>query len=241
MHPGILGISPNAFDVHGCGDLDVSKGANDFSVLQAAMGTSGHSADMLFCVFDLLHLDGFDLRAAPLIERKRVLKGLLRDVGPPILFSDHMEGDGQKMFEHACAMGLEGVVSKRVDAAYRSGRSESWLKVKCVQRGTFTVVGFSPEGSGLVAALYLARKEGGRGLTFVGKVGTGWTMRQSVDLRRKLDPLTVETPAVEVPGKRPKAIWVRPRIEVDVTYRTITAAGMLRHAVWKGLKLSVGK
>lgn len=124
------------------------------------MGPRGRSADMLFYSFDIMHQDGFDLRSAPLIERKRVLGTLLKGIGAPIMFSDHMEANGQKMFGYACAMGLEGVVSKRVDALYRSGRSESRIKVKCVKRETFTIVGFSPEGRSLVAALYLARKDG---------------------------------------------------------------------------------
>jgi bifunctional non-homologous end joining protein LigD len=92
------------------------KGASDFDALEIAMGPRGRSADMLFYVFDVFHLDGFDLRAAPLIDRKRVLKELLAGVAPPILYSDHMEANAQKTFEHACEMGLEGIISKRADA-----------------------------------------------------------------------------------------------------------------------------
>ncbi len=136
-----------------------------------------------------------------------------------------MEDNGPKMFEHACEMGLEGVIAKRMDAPYRSGRTENWIKVKCVKRETFTIVGYTPEGNGLVAALHLARKEG-RELTYVGKVGTGWSMKQSGKMRKRLEAIEV------VPG-RPKAIWVEPRLKANVEYRTITTAGLLRHAVWK--------
>jgi bifunctional non-homologous end joining protein LigD len=209
------------------------KGASDFDALEIAMGPRGRSADMLFYTFDILHLDGFDLRAAPLIERKRVLKELLAGVAPPILYSDHMDANGQKMFEHASGMGLEGIISKRVDAPYRSGRTESWIKVKCVSRGTFTVVGYAPEGTGLVASLHLARKEG-RELVYVGKVGTGWSMAESAKLRQRLASIEVERAAVAIPGRAPKAVWVRPSIKVDVEYRAITTAGLLRHAVWRG-------
>jgi bifunctional non-homologous end joining protein LigD len=170
-----------------------------------------------------------------LSDRKRILSELLADVGPPIVYSDHMVADGQAMFDHACRMGLEGVISKRSSAPYRSGRGESWIKVKCVTRGTFTVVGYSPEGKGLVAALYLARKDG-RNFTFVGKVGTGWSMKQSAEIRASLDALAVEMPALAVPGRFPKARWVRPTLRADVEYRAITAAGLLRHSVWKGAK-----
>lgn len=208
------------------------KGASDFDALEVAMGPRGRSADMLYYVFDVLHLDGFDVRAAPLLDRKQVLKKLLRGVSPPILFSDHMADNGQKMFASACEMGLEGIISKRVDAPYRSARTESWIKVKCSRREAFTVVGYAPEGNGLVAALFLARKEG-RDLKFVGKVGTGWSMAQSAKLRQRLETMEVDRPVVVVPG-RPKAIWVQPRLKADVEYRTITRAGMLRHAVWRG-------
>ena len=208
------------------------KGASDFDALEVAMGPRGRSADMLFYLFDLLYLDGFDLRAAPLVDRKRILKELLSGIGAPILYSDHMEDNGQKMFEHACEMGLEGVISKRMDAPYRSGRSESWIKVKCVKRETFTIVGYTPEGAGLIAALHLARKNG-RDLTYVGKVGTGWTMKQSAELRQRLVAIEVDRPPILVPA-RTKAVWVQPRLKTDVEYRTITTAGLLRHAVWRG-------
>ena len=210
-----------------------SKGRSDHDALKEALGAGGQSHRFAYYLFDLMHLDGFDIRAAPLMDRKHVLKGLLDGIGPPIMFSDHMEATGQKMFEHACVMGLEGVISKRADAPYQSGRSEDWIKVKCVMRGTFTVVGYTPEGNGLVAALHLARKEG-RELTYVGKVGTGWSMAQSAKLRQRLEAIEVDRPPVAVPGRPRKAIWVQPRFKADVEYRDITNAGLLRHSVWKG-------
>ena len=210
-----------------------SKGRSDHDALKEALGAGGQSHRFAYYLFDLMHLDGFDIRAAPLMDRKHVLKGLLDGIGPPIMFSDHMEATGQKMFEHACVMGLEGVISKRADAPYQSGRSEDWIKVKCVTRGTFTVVGYTPEGNGLVAALHLARKEG-RELTYVGKVGTGWSMAQSAKLRQRLEAIEVDRPPVAVPGRPRKAIWVQPRFKADVEYRDITNAGLLRHSVWKG-------
>lgn len=210
-----------------------SKGRSDHDALKEALGTGGQSHRFVFYLFDLVHLDGFDLRAAPLIDRKRVLAELIRDVGQPILYSDHLEEKGETMFDHACKIGLEGVISKRTDAPYRSGRGESWIKVKCVKRGTFAVVGYTPEGDGLVAALHLARKEG-REFSYVGKVGTGWSMKQSAQLRQRLEAIVVDRSAVAVPGRPPKAVWVEPRIKADVEYRDITTAGLLRHAVWKG-------
>ncbi len=188
---------------------------------------------MLYYLFDIMHLDGFDLRAAPLMDRKSVLKELLRGVGPPTVYSDHMVEDGQKMFQHACEMGLEGVISKRAEAPYRSGRGESWIKVKCVTRETFVIIGYTPERNGLVASLHLARKEG-RELTYVGKVGTGWSMEQSAKLRQNLEAIEVDQPLVAVPRRTWKSVWVQPQTKAAVEYRAITGAGLLRHALWKG-------
>jgi bifunctional non-homologous end joining protein LigD len=210
-----------------------SKGRSDHGALKAALGAGRQSHQFVYYLFDLMHLDGFDLRVAPLIDRKRVLAELIRDIGTPILYSDHLEEKGQVMFEHACKIGLEGVISKRIDAPYRSGRGEGWVKVKCVTRGTFIVVGYTPEGKGLVAALHLARKKG-RELEYVGKVGTGWSMKQSAMLRQRLAAIELDHPPLVVPGRPPKAIWVQPIIKADVDYRSITAAGLLRPPGWKG-------
>ena len=210
-----------------------SQGRSDHDALKEALGAGRQSHRFVFYLFDLMHLDGFDLRAAPLIERKRVLNELIANVGPPIVYSDHMQENGAKMFESASEMGLEGIVSKRASAPYRSGRTESWIKAKCVTRGTFTVVGFSPEGKGLVGALHLARKVG-RSLVYCGRVGTGWTMKQSAELRQQLEGMKVDKPALPLPSRMPKVFWVRPLLTADVEYRTMTTAGLLRHAAWKG-------
>lgn len=210
-------------------------GRSDHDALKEVLGAGRQSHRLMFYLFDLMHLDGFDLRAAPLIGRKRVLAELIRDVGQPILYSDHLKDKGEAMFDHACKIGLEGVVSKRMDAPYRSGRGVSWIKVKCVMREIFTVVGYTPEGKALVASLHLARKEGNE-LTYAGKVGTGWSLEQSAKLRRRLEKIEVDRPAVSLPGNAPKAVWVQPGLKAEVEYRQITSEGVLRHAVWKGVR-----
>lgn len=215
--------------------LSDNKGVSDHDALKEALGAGGQSHRLQLYLFDLMHLDGFDVRSAPLIDRKRILAELIGAVGPPILYSDHLEEKGEVMYEHACKIGLEGIISKRMDAPYRSGRGGSWVKVKCVTRGTFTVVGYTPEGDGLVAALHLAREEG-RELAYVGKVGTGWALAQSAKLRQRLEAIEVDRPPVAVPGRTPKSVWVKPRLKAEVEYRDITTAGLLRHAVWKSVK-----
>jgi bifunctional non-homologous end joining protein LigD len=209
------------------------KGIADFSLLQAELA-AGRSARMLYYVFDLLFLDGFDLRAAPLIERRRVLAELLPvQAGNPIVFSAHLEGQGQTIFDHACAMGLEGLVCKLRDSPYRSGRSQTWLKVKCVQQDIFTIVGFVSDGSA-VAALHLARREG-KALVYVGKAGTGFSRKAARELHQILAPLAIDKAPVATPMRDAKSTWVRPQYQAVIAYRAITGDRLLRHAAYKRL------
>ena len=211
-----------------------AEGRGDFSALEAALGEGRQSHTMLFYLFDVMHLDGFDIRAAPLLDRKRVLQGLLDGIGPPIVYSDHMDMDGSVIFEHACKLHLEGVVSKLRDAPYRSGRGETWIKVKCTSQDVFAIVGFESEGTHGIAALHLARKVG-RAWRYVGKVGTGFSGTVSAELRTKLDGLAVEKEVVPMRNRRRSTIAVKPRLMAKVEYRAITAEGQLRHASYKGL------
>jgi bifunctional non-homologous end joining protein LigD len=128
---------------------------------------------MLFYAFDCLYHHGEDLRPKGQLYRKEVLKSLTDMLHPPILYSEHVEGDGQPLFEAAARLNYEGIVSKLFDASYRSERTEPWQKIKTVQKGKFSVVGFIQDPSG-VAALYLGKKEG-NDLIYMGKVGTGWS------------------------------------------------------------------
>ena len=213
----------------------IANGRTDFSALQAELG-SGRQRSLVFHAFDLLHLDGYDLRRSPQIERKRVLEELFTQhrIQAPLLYSQHLTSDGNEMFEHTCRLGWEGIISKKVDAPYRSDRSEAWLKIKCVQRESFPIVGFIPNTGG-IAALYLG-KPSDDGLAYVGKVGTGFTRKTSIDLRKKLDALV--TPKTKLSGKvsKPKAVWVNPSLQADVEFRDITSEGYLRHSSFKGLK-----
>ncbi len=209
-------------------------GRGDFSALEAALGEGRQSHTMLFYVFDIMHLDGLDLRAAPLLDRKRGLQGLLDGIGPPIVYSEHLEVDGSVMFEHACKLQLEGVVCKQRDAAYRSGRNETWIKVKCSQHGEFAIVGFEPEGKHRIAALHLAKKAV-RTWSYVGKVGTGFSGTVSVELRGRLEKLSIEKPVVALGNRRRSTVAVKPSLTARVEYRTITADGQLRHAAFRGL------
>lgn len=125
------------------------SGRSNFSKLQASL-KSGRG-NLVYYAFDLLFFDGFDLRGAPLIERKKILKALLEEAGQrSILYSDHFETGGAKMFTQACKLGLEGIICKQPDRVYRSGRREDWLKVKCVQSDVFPIVGFVRQATGVI-------------------------------------------------------------------------------------------
>lgn len=212
----------------------VADGRPDFAALQADLA-SGRQDRLLFYVFDVMYAEGYDLRRSPQIERKRILKALFEDTGiqPPVLYNEHLETDGAEMLEAARRMKLEGIISKRIDAPYRSDRTDSWQKIKCLVRGQFPIVGFAPEKGG-IAALYLAWSEGGA-LRFAGKVGTGFTRAVSADLRRRLDAITIPRPQFAQKPREPGAVWVEPRLTANVDYSDVTKDGYLRHASFKGL------
>jgi bifunctional non-homologous end joining protein LigD len=212
----------------------IKDGRTNFSELQAALA-SGRQGSMAFYAFDLLFLEGFDLRKSPQIERKRVLKMLFDEtrLASPIVYSDHLLIDGNKMYAHACKLNWEGIISKNAEAPYRSGRSEGWLKVKCSQRAKFPVVGFVKDPGG-IAALYLGKQEGKK-LSYVGKVGTGWSRTVSADLRNKLNEVVSPRSKLTKSIRKPKATWVEPTFYADVEYRDITSEGLLRQSSFKGL------
>jgi bifunctional non-homologous end joining protein LigD len=213
----------------------VHDGRANFSELQADLA-NGKQRRMVFYAFDLLFFDGFDLRKSPQIERKRVLKMLFDETSlkSPILYSEHMVTDGNEMFAASCKLGWEGIISKNADAPYRSDRNEGWLKVKCVQKGKFLVIGFVKDPTG-VAALYLGKREG-KDLVYMGKVGTGWSRTVSSQITKQLDTVISPKSKLTKPIRKPKATWVEPRFFADIEYRDITSEGLLRQSSFKGLK-----
>ena len=191
---------------------------------------------MVYYAFDLLHLDGFDTRPAPLIERKRALQTFLTEAqgsASRVLYSEHFE-DGAALYAQAAELGLEGIVSKRADAPYRSGRGDHWHKTKCWQIGRFIVVGFAPDGMGGLAKLRLARREG-RKLVYAGRVGTGWDYRTAREIRSALAPLARGTSPLAKPIKKEDTTWVEPQFEAEVAYADMTADGMMRQPSFKAL------
>jgi bifunctional non-homologous end joining protein LigD len=208
----------------------IKEGRPNFSELQAELA-SGRQRQMLYYAF--LYLDGFDLRGSPQIERKRILRMLFDETGlaDPTRYSDHLITDGTEMFSHACKLGWEGIVSKNAEAPYRSDRNEGWLKIKCVQKGKFPVIGFVKDPSG-VAALYLGKREG-KDLVYMGKVGTGWSRTVSSQIRKNLNTVVTPKSKLTKPVRKPKATWVEATFIAEVEYRDITSEGLLRQSSFK--------
>jgi len=214
-----------------------SRGVPDFGLLHADLA-AGRKDRLLYYAFDLLYLNGVDLRGARLADRKRLLAELLSGASERILYAEHLEGDGAEIYERACAMSLEGIISKQQDAPYRSGRTEGWIKVKCSKRGAFPIVAFVEKLGAKprrIASLYVGRREGDR-LLYAGKVRSGYTEAVARDLRERLDPFIRKDSPLSEPVKKPKATWVEPVVEAEVGYSTVTENNLLREAVFRGLR-----
>ncbi len=216
-------------------------GRTSVQALQNAIGKRG-AGPLVYFVFDLLFLDGEDLCSEPLEIRKNRLRELLDRSPHTILhYSDHVAGNGTALFERACALKLEGIVSKRRDLPYQGGRHDSWVKTKCVSEQEFVIGGFTdPEGSrvGIGALLIGYHDDQGR-LIFAGKVGTGFTNRSSLEMRKRLEALAMDkTPFAEGLDTwlARHAHWARPELVAEVTFTEWTGEGKIRHPSFHGLR-----
>ncbi len=220
--------------------VETNSGVSDFSALQADL-SEGRSDRFVYWVFDLLYLDGYDLRGATLLERKAALARLLGDgADDKIRFSAHFDDSGAVVLSHACRLGLEGVVSKLRDSPYRSGRVKSWIKAKCFARQEFVIAGYTPStvSRRAIGALVLGVYQQGA-LRHVGRVGTGFTTAMAHELFVKLDPLrTSSSPFGARLGAEAArhARYVRPELVAEVEFRGWTIDHILRHASFRGLR-----
>jgi len=211
------------------------KGKPSFQLLQSKL--KGGDAPLAFYAFDLLIDRGEDIRKLPNIERKERLAALLKGVPPPILYGDHIIGRGEEMFDAVCKQGGEGIISKKAGATYQGTRTRNWLKIKCIQRQEFVIVGWSESDKRIgFRSLLLAAREG-RKLTYAGKVGTGFNAKLIQELMDRMEPLAVDKAAVEVPrADRKGAHWIEPKLVAEINFAEFTDDGILRHPSFVGLR-----
>jgi bifunctional non-homologous end joining protein LigD len=220
--------------------VEDENGISSFSLLQTDL-KDGRTDRFVYRVFDVLYLDGRELTGEPLIERKAALERLLRRrrrTGP-IRYTEHFEEDGRLVFQSACGMNLEGIIAKRRDAPYRSGRSENFVKIKCHNSQEVVVAGFSPSTAmpNAVGALTVAFHDKGA-LRYAGRIGTGYTRATARELWNRLEKLRTEQPPLAVPKteRRKNVIWVKPQMVVEAEFRGMTHDGLLRQASFKGVR-----
>ncbi|HEV7325544.1 MAG TPA: DNA ligase D [Bosea sp. (in: a-proteobacteria)] len=215
------------------------NGISSFSALQAALSEE-KTENLVFFAFDLLHLDGENLRTEPLLARKERLEELLQAAGPdtPLRYSEHFIEPGQTMLRHACRMGLEGVISKRAEAPYRSGRGRDWIKSKCTQRQEFVIAGYVPSKASRnqLGSLVLGYHEDGE-LKPAGRVGTGFTRNSAAALKKTLDSVAAKaSPFRGEAGRERGIVWVKPELVAEIAFGSWTASKTLRHSAFLGLR-----
>ena len=219
------------------------EGRTSFADLQAAF-QEGKKKPLTYVIFDLLHLNGHNLRNLPLEQRKHILEKILARVSDGdhagiLRYSEHLSTRGGEIFEKACQLGAEGIVSKKASAAYVSGRSGSWLKIKCVRQQEFVIGGFTPPsktGVGIGALLLGYYRDGE--LVYAGRTGTGFTQKGRQQIRKRLEEIRQPRPAfssVPPDGAR-DARWVQPKYVCEVKFATWTADNLVRQASFQGLR-----
>jgi DNA ligase D-like protein (predicted ligase) len=222
------------------------KDQTNFSLLQQRFGVVKPSADLLakvpayYCLFDVLYAGGQDVRPLPLLERKKILRGLL-SFDDPLRFTEHRDTEGEAYYQQACAQGWEGLIAKRADAPYRSGRTKDWLKFKCESGQEFVIGGFTdPQRSRIgFGALLLGYYDPGGRLVYAGTVGTGFTNQMLRSLHDRL--AAIERPgspfeAGPLPRPLARVHWVDPQLVGEVGFSEWTDAGELRHPRFQGLR-----
>ena len=223
-----------------------ADGVPSFNALQNAFDAQG-TETIAYFLFDAPFFEGYDLRNVPLLSRRALLKQLLEAKGSQrVRFSEDFEADGRSLLQTACAMKLEGIMAKRKDARYVSARTETWLKLKCLERQEFVIIGFTDRGGakGEVGGLLLGYHEGGK-LCYAGNVGTGWNAKSSAELHQKLIQLEVDRPALDPSTLKPgrwgkrsagRERWVQPTLVAEVRFAEWTPEGHIRHGSFQGLR-----
>jgi bifunctional non-homologous end joining protein LigD len=221
--------------------LDENNKTN-FQVLQNSMEDESLQANLIYYVFDILYINGFDLQNVPLIKRKEILAKIFqhKNLSPEIKYNDHVVGKGDEVFKHACDLQLEGIISKRINSRYVQKRTREWLKAKCIRRQEFIVGGFTDPKSSRqhFGALLLGYYDQNKKLIYCGRVGTGFTQASLKEVGSILKTYQQpENPFNYFPERITKDIhWVRPSLVAEIEYLEMTSDGILRHPSFKGLR-----
>ena len=212
------------------------KGKPDFQLLQSTLKES-KGKNLVFYAFDLLVDRGEDIRKLPNVERKQRLAALLEGAPSVIIYGDHVIGRGEALLNTVCAEGGEGVLAKKANASYRGERTKNWLKIKCIQRQEFVIVGWVESDRRMgFRSLLLAAKEKGK-LTYVGKVGTGFNTKLLHDLKEQMKPLEVKDAPVDVPrADRKGAHYIKPEMVAEIAFTEFTTENILRHPSFIALR-----
>ena len=221
--------------------VEDTAGISSFNELVSDL-KSGRQDRFRYYVFDLLYLNGVDITNAPLVSRKEVLSTIIASASQTerIALSEHFSIDGARFFEHVSRLGLEGMISKRRDAPYRSGRSKNWLKSRCVLSQEFVVIGYVPSTTSrrIVGSLVLGFYEE-KQLILAGRVGTGFSQDEAGALFAALEQIRVDRSPLgrKPPVEAEKGVrWVEPRLVVQVEYHGWSADGLLWHSSYLGLR-----
>lgn len=215
------------------------NGLSSFSRLQRAL-SEGDDTEMVYYLFDIPYLNGRDLRALPLIQRKQILRDALfsRKPNGALAYSEHHEAEGADFFKAACTMALEGVISKRKDSPHRSGRGRDWVKSKCIDRDEFVIGGYTPSRAGRgIGSLLVGHYEGKR-LVYDGRAGTGFDAKEALSLEKALRGRRMEECPFDAMERayKARALWVKPELVAEIGYRGRSSDGLLRHASYQGLR-----
>ncbi len=216
-----------------------ANGKTNFQALQNYM-KNPKGQNLTYIVFDLLALDGEDLRGQPLKERKSLLENLMKDCPDNLYYSRHVKGNGKESFDVACEAGMEGIIGKKIDSKYSGTRNGDWIKLKCDKRQEFVIGGYTlsdKKTSGL-SSLLLGVYEGDD-LIYAGRAGTGFNKRNIKELETKLKSLTrADSPFKNAPKSRSseKITWIEPKLAAEIKFAEWTEDNQLRQASYKGFR-----
>lgn len=232
LKSSILKIQATSFVLDGEVVAFDKFGRSDFSLLQQELKGDKNLA---YVVFDILALDGKDLRTTPQIERKQILEKLLKNCAPNIIYSTHTTGNGEKCFSFAKKHKLEGIIAKKADAIYTGTRNGDWLKIKCYLQQEFVICGYTTTSKNQTLSALLLGVYNKDALSFVGKVGTGFNEQDKTMLRAKLDKIKTSKPNFELKTKE-RIVWVKPKLVAEIQYAELTRDKILRQPSFISLR-----